>query len=212
MSLSVDIVWGAGVASGISMNEERKARKGSVSTVQYQQLTFLPFSLSEFPARACNGNRIDYLTVNENSLQPPNNEDKDSINSQKKLSIEATMINQNFSQQVLLRGAGAFRGAKNKVQRKETATKARGASSFGFSKMAQSSKKDSSPLPARKTFEGENPFWDNEDDHEEGKEPAAVCYRYRKWDLGDGNVVVARTELHGIQRKKGQVRHSTILT
>jgi translation initiation factor 3 subunit D len=47
---------------------------------------------------------IDYLTVSETAYQPPDPEDKMEINRPIKLSEEATRINQNFSQQVLLRG------------------------------------------------------------------------------------------------------------
>ena len=34
-------------------------------------------------------------------------------------------------------------------------------------------------------------------------EPASVAYRYRKFDLGSGNTVVCRTELHGYSKKGG---------
>jgi translation initiation factor 3 subunit D len=44
--------------------------------------------------------QLDYLTVHETSHQPPNGEDG-SINSPERLGLEATMINQNFSQQIL---------------------------------------------------------------------------------------------------------------
>jgi len=48
--------------------------------------------------------QLDYLSVNETAYEPPSNEDKESINSAFNLSVEATTINQNFSQQVLKRG------------------------------------------------------------------------------------------------------------
>ena len=45
---------------------------------------------------------FDFLTVSETAREPPQaSEDIDEINHPEKLSIEATMINQNFSQQVL---------------------------------------------------------------------------------------------------------------
>jgi translation initiation factor 3 subunit D len=45
---------------------------------------------------------FDFLTVSETAREPPQaTEDIDEINHPEKLSIEATMINQNFSQQVL---------------------------------------------------------------------------------------------------------------
>jgi hypothetical protein len=46
---------------------------------------------------------FDYLTVSETAHDPPTaSEDMDEINFPDKLSLEATMINQNFSQQVLV--------------------------------------------------------------------------------------------------------------
>jgi translation initiation factor 3 subunit D len=47
------------------------------------------------------GSHIDFLTVNETSPDPPQNDDKDNINAPMKLGLEASAINQNFSQQVL---------------------------------------------------------------------------------------------------------------
>jgi len=45
---------------------------------------------------------FDFLTVNETAAEPPvQGEDAESINTPRKLAIEATMINQNLSQQVL---------------------------------------------------------------------------------------------------------------
>ena len=60
--------------------------------------------------------QIDYLTVNETAYEPPNAEDSTVINRPQKLRVEATRINQNFSQQVLLKGEGDNRkhfGRKN---------------------------------------------------------------------------------------------------
>jgi len=51
--------------------------------------------------------QFDYLTVNETSNEPPTDE-KDSINSPSALSQEATFINQNYSQQVLLKGGKKY--------------------------------------------------------------------------------------------------------
>lgn len=47
------------------------------------------------------GSHIDLLTVSETARDPPTNDEKDSINSAFKLSIECSQINQNFSQQIL---------------------------------------------------------------------------------------------------------------
>ncbi|DAZ96637.1 TPA: hypothetical protein N0F65_005816 [Lagenidium giganteum] len=44
---------------------------------------------------------FDLVTVNENSSDPPASDDAESINHPDRLSLEATMINQNFSQQVM---------------------------------------------------------------------------------------------------------------
>ena len=104
--------------------------------------------------------QFDYLTVNETANNPPKKEEDDpeGINAPERLGLEATMINQNFSQQIL-----------------------------------KSSK-------TRKSFNLPNPFFDVEDD--DGMEPASVAYRYRRFDLGDDIQLVARTELHGIIKKK----------
>lgn len=47
------------------------------------------------------GGVFDFVTVNENSYDPPAESDKDTINSWSALCNEATYINQNFSRQVL---------------------------------------------------------------------------------------------------------------
>lgn len=47
------------------------------------------------------GSAFDLLTVSETSRDPPTTDDPNEINQPMKLSLEATMINQNFSQQVL---------------------------------------------------------------------------------------------------------------
>jgi len=99
--------------------------------------------------------QFDFLTVNETATEPPRDDEKDSINSPQNLSVEASYINQNFSQQVLSMG--------NK---------------FSF------------PEP--------NPFQGALTD----EEVAPVGYRYRKWDFGDGNVLIARCELDGVTKQK----------
>jgi translation initiation factor 3 subunit D len=103
---------------------------------------------------------LDYLTVNETATDPPNSEEKDSINSHDNLSLEATAINQNFSQQILKRSDG-------KVELEEP-----------------------------------HPFWEGSEGAD--MEPAAVGYRYRKWNLGPNINLVARCELHGKISKKGE--------
>lgn len=47
------------------------------------------------------GSQIDFLTVNETAQDPPNADDKESMNGPVKLGQEASCINQNFSQMVL---------------------------------------------------------------------------------------------------------------
>jgi translation initiation factor 3 subunit D len=116
--------------------------------------------------------QFDYLTVHETSNTPPvplgnrDNNEEDQINTPERLSLEATMINQNFTQQIL-----------------------------------RSSK-------FRSSFDLPNPFWDEEDN--DGMEPASVAYRYRKFDLGDGVQLVARTELHGLAKDNKKVDTSKI--
>ena len=47
------------------------------------------------------GSTFDFLTVSETAREPPASDDVESVNHPQKLSLEATMINQNFSQQIL---------------------------------------------------------------------------------------------------------------
>lgn len=115
--------------------------------------------------------QFDYLTVHETSNTPPaplssRDSEEDQINTPERLSLEATMINQNFTQQIL-------RSQKY-----------------------------------RSNFDLPNPFWDEEDN--DGMEPASVAYRYRKFDLGDGVELVARTELHGLAKDNKKVDTSKI--
>ncbi len=118
--------------------------------------------------------QFDYLTVHETSNSPPaplnnrnDNSEEDQINTPERLSLEATMINQNFTQQIL-----------------------RSSSKY------------------RTNFDLPNPFWDEDDN--DGMEPASVAYRYRKFNLGDDVVLVARTELHGLAKDNKKVDTSKI--
>lgn len=54
------------------------------------------------------GTEFDLLTVNETSVEPPQDEST-SLNSPQNLALEATFINHNFSQQVLRSGTGELR-------------------------------------------------------------------------------------------------------
>ena len=59
---------------------------------------------------------FDFLTVSETAREPPQaSEDIDEINHPEKLSIEATMINQNFSQQVLKEKDATSRKGVSKI-------------------------------------------------------------------------------------------------
>eukprot|EP00592_Proboscia_alata_P011001 CAMPEP_0194353700 /NCGR_PEP_ID=MMETSP0174-20130528/1972_1 /TAXON_ID=216777 /ORGANISM="Proboscia alata, Strain PI-D3" /LENGTH=560 /DNA_ID=CAMNT_0039122359 /DNA_START=67 /DNA_END=1749 /DNA_ORIENTATION=+ len=112
--------------------------------------------------------QFDFLTVSETANIPPTpNEDADNINTPEKLSLEATTINQNFTQQIL----------------KQASSK------------------------SRQVFDLPNPFFDDEESG--GMEPASVAYRYRKFDLGDGVNLIARTELHGIVKKAKSQQYMT---
>ncbi|XP_063933799.1 eukaryotic translation initiation factor 3 subunit D-like [Zophobas morio] len=46
---------------------------------------------------------------------------------------------------------------------------------------------------------------------EEGEKAGSVCYRYRKWDIGGGNTLVARTEIEGLMKSStGEPLYLTI--
>lgn len=62
----------------------------------------------------------------------------------------------------------------------------------------------------RTNFDYPNPFWDEDDN--DGMEPASVAYRYRKFDLGEGIQLVARTELHGLAKDRQKADTSKIIT
>merc|ERR1719456_103218 len=47
------------------------------------------------------GSHLDFLSVNETAIEPPNNDDPMNMNAPMKLGQEASCINQNFSQMVL---------------------------------------------------------------------------------------------------------------
>ncbi|KAK2717136.1 eukaryotic translation initiation factor 3 subunit D-like [Artemia franciscana] len=91
---------------------------------------------------------LDLLTVSETSNDPPMEEGQH-INSPHSLSLEATFINHNFSQQVLRQDA-------EKVK-----------------------------------FENPNPFIAEEEDKDS---VGSIAYKYKKWELGKGVNLIARTE------------------
>jgi translation initiation factor 3 subunit D len=89
----------------------------------------------------------DLLTVSETATEPPQ-EEGSNLNSPKNLSLEATFVNHNFSQQVLKMGEERLDMGK------------------------------------------QNPFTQDEDP----TDIASVAYRYRKFELGNGIVLVCRCE------------------
>jgi translation initiation factor 3 subunit D len=95
--------------------------------------------------------QFDLLTVNETAGEPPQDEGA-SMNSPANLALEATFINQNFSQQVLKKGAWH-------------------------------------------EFPERNPFVE-----EDNREVASVGYRYRKWQLSEDTILVARCEHDAIMQ------------
>ncbi|XP_055551515.1 eukaryotic translation initiation factor 3 subunit D [Wyeomyia smithii] len=109
---------------------------------------------------------FDLLTVNETAIEPPQ-EDGSSLNSPRNLAIEATFINNNFSQQVLKSGEKELKFM----------------------------------------FDEPNPFIGDDEDGE----VASVAYRYRKWDLNNGIVLVARCEHDAVlQTPQGDTQFLTI--
>jgi translation initiation factor 3 subunit D len=130
----------------------------------------LPNGTLFFDKRGAN-EHFDFLTVSETSNEPPKPQSPDdeviSINTPERLSLEATMINQNFSQQILRANQ-------------------------------------------RETFDVPNPFFDEEDN--DGMEPAAVGYRYRRFTFNQPETkgaeppenpikLIVRCELHGKDKK-----------
>jgi len=74
-----------------------------------------------------NGSQVDFLSVNETAQDPPNNDDKENINSPVKLSQEASCINQNFSQMVLDMGRCKEMDRPNPFEEEEDIAVASGA-------------------------------------------------------------------------------------
>ncbi|KAK3726630.1 hypothetical protein QZH41_012283 [Actinostola sp. cb2023] len=108
---------------------------------------------------------FDLLSVCE-TANDLNIDEGSGINTPTNLSLEATFINQNFSQQVL---------KKNILN-----------------------------------YDNPNPFVTEED----SGRVASVAYRYRKWDLGDGNSVIVRCEhdavMHGPKGEEAKINIKTL--
>lgn len=126
------------------------------------------------------GSIFDFLTVSETAREPPTaSEEMDEINYPEKLSVEATMINQNFSQQVLKEDRDC--------RKTEFGGKAVGCIELDFL-YSDCVNMQFDP----------NPFFVDEDGVHE---PASVAYRYRKFTLGSLSVVT-RCELHAWGKKR----------
>lgn len=54
----------------------------------------------------------------------------------------------------------------------------------------------------RREMDIPNPFYDEEDEDNQGMEPASVAFRYRKFQLDEKTSLVCRTELHGLVKDK----------
>ncbi|KAL0483872.1 eIF3 [Acrasis kona] len=133
---------------------------------------------------------LDLLTVNETAKEAPSTEDKDRdhINSAVNLSIEATVVNQCFSQQILQRAQKPTPGQP-----------------------APAATKNAKPKEERIQFGEPNPFAapkedanDNQSTTESGVRssggnpqapPASIGYKYRMWELSDDIRLVCRCEV-----------------
>ena len=121
------------------------------------------------------------------SLLPTESEMRDP-NGRALLSIEATTINDYFSQQVLAVN-------NNKTPQPPSAKEARPAENSLWDPVAAAAE------AAAETAEGEAP--------KAPKTPAAGAFRYRSWALGKDIQLVARTSVHAVLRKKGSSESST---
>jgi len=111
---------------------------------------------------------FDYLSVSETASELPKEDDPEDINHPNNLSIEATMVQQNFTQQIL-----------------KTAAKG----------------------GVRKESEEEHPFFD--DEGEAATVPASCSYGYRRWQLSEDIMFLARTEMHAWTRRAGSEQKMT---
>ena len=135
---------------------------------------------------------FDLLTVSETAQEPPSaSEEFDEINHPDKLSLEATMINQNFSQQVLM----DVEGVKKTVSCIPSVCIS---SVIQYSRYTTNSHLLNISLP-HSQFEP-NPF---AEELEAGMEAASVAYKYRLFTLGSIRLV-ARCEVHCWTNKRGE--------
>ena len=112
---------------------------------------------------------FDYLSVSETASELPKEDDPEDINHPNNLSIEATMVQQNFTQQIL---------------------------------------KPAAKGGVRKESEEEHPFFDDEGE-EAATVPASCSYGYRRWQLSEDIMFLARTEMHAWTRRAGAEQKMT---
>lgn len=133
------------------------------------------------------GSQAARLTVNETSHEPPA-EDPKERNNRHDLSLEATSIQQNFTQQVL---------QKNRTSKSTAAAR-------------EAERKAEYPVQVAGHTLEEHPFFDEDDTT--AAAPASVCYRYRRWKLDADTTFVARCHLNGYQHKKKTNQLMTIFS
>ena len=142
---------------------------------------------------------FDLLTVSETAHEPPSaSEEFDEINHPDKLSVEATMINQNFSQQVLMDNVDGVRKTVSILLVVVFMSVCFWMSFFFIFRL--------SVLiflfqlyPSISTQYEPNPF---AEELEAGMEAASVAYKYRLFTLGNIRLV-ARCEVHCWTNKRG---------
>ncbi len=157
---------------------------------------------------------FDLLTVSETAHEPPSaSEEFDEINHPDKLSVEATMINQNFSQQVLMDNVD---GVRKTVSTSHVSIPPRGScpvscdmpsffpAFYHSLSLSLSLLCDLSYLLFFLVFilfpqYEANPF---AEELEAGMEAASVAYKYRLFTLGNIRLV-ARCEVHCWTNKRG---------
>nr|CAX70348.1 eukaryotic translation initiation factor 3, subunit 7 zeta [Schistosoma japonicum] len=115
----------------------------------------------------------DFVSVCETAAEPPN-EEPGHINSPQRLALEATFINTNLSQQMLLMGGKTY--------------------SFP----------EENPFKDDEDEDSDNPNPSHNRNREGGKEElGSVGYRYRVFDLGNDIQMVIRCEVNGVLQPTG---------
>ena len=149
---------------------------------------------------------FDLLTVNETAYEPPE-DDRDSINSVFSLSREASMINQNFTQQAQRSAAVEYRDccsarAHRAVGRWGASLTARAQALIQvcvYGHMLQVMLRDKEQQYA---FQHAHPFSSTME------ELASTAYKYRKWQLTPDMALIARCEVDGTTALWAQHYHA----